>query len=677
MKVIFRTGNGGSGSSTTSATSSNKPVSVAHRVGTYVSTSTVDANHQAVTYKVRHYANVKSGMYRLAYGNFYANSTTGDTDGANDIVVGASIEDASGNIYVAKFNGQKNVTLPPGSFILSDPIAVFFNQGDVFYTRNYVSVSAGQKYPVGIQQESGSNEGLAQGDITASGTITPTAPESNCFHPLFILGNPDPSVSNNNSSVLFLGDSITAGVGANYYGNSYAHISGQLFRRGILVGAVTGDKGSSFSASPSYGKYRMLLAQYATHAVIAFGANDLGVGNENTAIQIQGYNTVIANRLIAMGLKVYLVTIPPRTTSTDGYATTVNQTPSTGYTGGATSERAKYNAWVRTKPAPFTDYIELADIVESGRDTGLWKPLYTTDGYHPNATSHPLMANAVNLHNMISGISMQDTVPPSVPTNLSVTISNSAITLTWTKSPEGDLAGYNVYRGGTKINGSLLTTTSYSDTGLTNDTAYNYQVASVDYAGNESAKTSIISATPGVPTSIVYDSFTGTNSTNVLGDTEGGSAGIKSWTTLAGTAGINSNQGYFSAGSETAAVVDSLVADGNVEVKINVTAQYSRLLFRVTDASNYLFVQNSGTGTYQLYKKVGGAFTLLRTSSGVTPTAGDTVKVQLSGNLIRVFINGVELTAMSVNESFNATATQHGIGVGSGTTTRFDEFKVY
>jgi hypothetical protein len=98
-----------------------------------------------------------------------------------------------------------------------------------------------------------------------------------------------------------------------------------------------------------------------------------------------------------------------------------------------------------------------------------------------------------------------DTTPPSVPTGLTPTSGDGSVTLDWTANTETDLAGYNVYQSTdnttfTKVNTSLITTNSYSVTGLTNDTTYYFTVSAVDTSGNESAQSTSVSATPTAPT---------------------------------------------------------------------------------------------------------------------------------------------------------------------------------
>lgn len=90
-------------------------------------------------------------------------------------------------------------------------------------------------------------------------------------------------------------------------------------------------------------------------------------------------------------------------------------------------------------------------------------------------------------------LTVNSTTPPSVPTGLSATAaSSSQINLTWNAST-GSVAGYNVYRAGTKIGTS--TTTSYQDSGLSPSTSYTYAVSAFDAAGNTSAQSSSASAT--------------------------------------------------------------------------------------------------------------------------------------------------------------------------------------
>jgi flagellar hook assembly protein FlgD/fibronectin type 3 domain-containing protein len=82
-----------------------------------------------------------------------------------------------------------------------------------------------------------------------------------------------------------------------------------------------------------------------------------------------------------------------------------------------------------------------------------------------------------------------DTQPPEPPTGLTAQAEDRRnARLTWTASPEKELAGYHVYRDGKKITSAIVTGTSYLDGNLT-DGSYRYQVTAVDLALLESVPT--------------------------------------------------------------------------------------------------------------------------------------------------------------------------------------------
>ena len=107
--------------------------------------------------------------------------------------------------------------------------------------------------------------------------------------------------------------------------------------------------------------------------------------------------------------------------------------------------------------------------------------------------------------------------PPSIPNNLTATAnSQTSVILSWSASTDSSgpgLAGYNVYRNSssTALNASPLTSTSYTDTGLTAGTNYTYYVKAVDSAGlssspsNTAAVTTPASTPPATGTSTSTD----------------------------------------------------------------------------------------------------------------------------------------------------------------------------
>ena len=99
-------------------------------------------------------------------------------------------------------------------------------------------------------------------------------------------------------------------------------------------------------------------------------------------------------------------------------------------------------------------------------------------------------AGATGVDNIYISNVVPDNQAPSVPATVAATAkSPSAVRLTWTASTDNvGVTGYKVYRGGSQVGTS--TTTSYTDTGLSQNTTYSYMVSAYDASGNNSAQSS-------------------------------------------------------------------------------------------------------------------------------------------------------------------------------------------
>jgi fibronectin type 3 domain-containing protein len=122
-----------------------------------------------------------------------------------------------------------------------------------------------------------------------------------------------------------------------------------------------------------------------------------------------------------------------------------------------------------------------------------------------------------------------DTTHPASAASLTAAASPTAAkpVLVWPASASSDVAGYNVYRGTTKINGAVVTTTSFTDSTVAGDGTYSYTVRTVDQAGNESADST--SAT------VLYDTTApGTPGASAVAAATGGTASL-SWAPVSDT----------------------------------------------------------------------------------------------------------------------------------------------
>ena len=86
-----------------------------------------------------------------------------------------------------------------------------------------------------------------------------------------------------------------------------------------------------------------------------------------------------------------------------------------------------------------------------------------------------------------------DVFPPATPTGLSAVFTGTepgklSIDLSWNPITERDVAGYNIYRDGSKINREPVKAPYYRDLALKPNTQYRYEVTAVDLRGNESPR---------------------------------------------------------------------------------------------------------------------------------------------------------------------------------------------
>lgn len=136
--------------------------------------------------------------------------------------------------------------------------------------------------------------------------------------------------------------------------------------------------------------------------------------------------------------------------------------------------------------------------------------------------------------------------PPPAPANLTATAGNTQVSLSWTAS--SGAASYNVYHG-TSAGGESstavatgVTSTSYTNTGLTDGTTYYFKVAAVNSSGT-STMSNEASATPTASTGPIANgtwTMTPQNATGSRVDATGGGTtngtAVQIWTATAGDA---------------------------------------------------------------------------------------------------------------------------------------------
>jgi fibronectin type 3 domain-containing protein len=112
-------------------------------------------------------------------------------------------------------------------------------------------------------------------------------------------------------------------------------------------------------------------------------------------------------------------------------------------------------------------------------------------------------ADMMSLTSPGSGTSADTTPPSQVGSFTAIPNDQTNINLSWTAATDNvSVTGYTILRNGTQI--GTTTGTSYSDTGLSPNTIYNYSVVAADAAGNTSTTTTSATTPPvlGTPTAL-------------------------------------------------------------------------------------------------------------------------------------------------------------------------------
>lgn len=297
--------------------------------------------------------------------------------------VTASIEYPGSTFNQVKFGGSASGSIPDKTTLCSDIIHLStpIPAQTEFFVRIYYVNSGGYPFE-NYNTTSSSGGGYESGgtDKTMSGSVSGSSANLN---PVAVLG------WTNKPSFIVLGDSRCAGFKDTTANSNieYGDITPSLnLNYGYIQECRGSDLASSFLASKA-SPNRLLLWKYATHIINAYGYNDI-VSLGTSVSTVEGY----ANTIVKLGhnqnKKVYNITLGPKTTSTDSWATTLNQTVTANET-----NRITYNTWVRAGGNGQDGYFDIADANESGRNSGFWKVdggafTYTPDGIHESSVEN-------------------------------------------------------------------------------------------------------------------------------------------------------------------------------------------------------------------------------------------------------------------------------------------------
>lgn len=363
-----------------------KPIFVGTRTTAHHTGTTLAGTVAGVTYRYAHVMNTECTSLQLVYANFYPTATS-ESSNANAIIIAVSIEYNS-QITRLFFNGERNKTLSQGGMSATDPILKSIPKGATFYTRTWVSVPVDTNtYPQGIALNSALGDGKGTGDLSLNtGALTSSTEQG--YGPAAIVGVP---VKDDAVAFALIGDSIVANGDG----------------EGWPVKAVESDYGYTILSRPSStvdsmevasgNVYRLRLAKYCTHAIVNYGTNDFN-GTPQLSTMVGNFQK-LWTLLQGLGVTVYHSTTMPRTTSTDGWITTGNQTVVSANSYNTKRETFNTNLRGDAYRSFGIRVLDVAKAVETdSTSAGVWKKTYTSDGIHPLDVAINAVVNSISLN---------------------------------------------------------------------------------------------------------------------------------------------------------------------------------------------------------------------------------------------------------------------------------------
>lgn len=309
---------------------------------------------------------------KIAWANWLPDGTLTGAAG-NVMSVAASIEYPAGVFTQLKFGGLTVGSAGPLTTLWSDYAYVPIPNGAQFWVRTWQNAtSGGVLYNLAAVNASlGEASEVPGSNKTVSGVVAASA--GLICGPCAIVGR------SRKPAAFIIGDSRQAGWGDN--GSSaiggFGEMNNGLITYAHTVNAMAGNTAGGYLGTA--GALQSDLAQYASDVVSAFGINDL---NSISAATLQANQATI--RSLYTAAKFHVTTLDPSTSSTDLWATLVNQTPVA-----SNAQRVIYNTAVRLNSLGYDPAFDCAAVSESSFNSGKWKVDGTPNKYVDGLGLHP------------------------------------------------------------------------------------------------------------------------------------------------------------------------------------------------------------------------------------------------------------------------------------------------
>jgi fibronectin type 3 domain-containing protein len=403
--------------------------------------------------------------------------------------------------------------------------------------------------------------------------------------------------------------------GANIIQNNAAQNANSQLWQLVLISGAAPAAPTGLTATP--GNAQVALSWTASAGATSYNVyrGTTAGGESSTPIATGVTATSYTNTGLTNGTTYYYKVAAVNSSGTSGQSSEASATPSgapaapTGLT--ATAGNAQVSlSWSASSGA--TSYNVYRGTTAGGEGTtaiatGITATSYTNTGLTNGTTYYYKVAavNSVGTSGMSNEASATPFGAPAAPTGLTATAGNAQVSLSWSSATGA--TSYNLYRGTTSGGESTtaiatgITTTSYTNTGLTNGTTYYYKVAAVNSSGT-SAMSNEASATPQSSGSIANGVYYIVSHCSNLGldDPSGGGSG----TALDQQADTGVNQQWVVTavgGGEykITSSVNGLAATGSASESPLTLATYtgaSNQLWSFTASGSYYNIVNQATG---------------------------------------------------------------------------------
>lgn len=315
----------------------------------------------------------------------FANWTGLEVPTGAPILIKASVEYPAGVFTQVNFSGSSEGTILSGQMLTSDLVDISIPNGAKFYVRSFQTSTAGVIYDTRADTANGDAfefAGAGLIDKTMGGTVGNQAGFRGNGPVAIIAMTEKPTVG-------LIGDSRQYG-----FSDSYTGVSGDVGEAGRSIGPYYGYINAGVSGANTYdylngqNSQRDILLGYCSHIVSNLGVNDC---------YAQLPQNEIYARLSAIrshyGKPFFQTTIPPKTATTDGWATLNNQSSAIG-----DANRLGLNTLIRANSNGFSGVFDIEPIVSTLNSSGImaWNPGNTIDGVHEtNSANIAILASGV------------------------------------------------------------------------------------------------------------------------------------------------------------------------------------------------------------------------------------------------------------------------------------------